>query len=183
MIIKAVFAGSGGQGILMMGYLFAVTVMRKGMDVTYLPSYGAEVRGGTANCTVCVSDAEIASPVASSPDFAVVMNKPSMAKFQGMIKSGGTMIVNSSLVDSNPDRDDIETVMIPANEIALELGSERTLNMIMLGAFAAKTNISTPDSIMESLTEIIKGKKASLMELNRKGLDRGAEYILKKAGP
>ncbi len=183
MLKKVAFAGSGGQGVLMMGYLFAMSVMREGLNVTYLPSYGAEVRGGTANCTVCVSDLEIASPVASSPDFVVVMNKPSMAKFQGMIKKGGTMIVNSSLVDSTPDRDDIETVMIPANEIASELGSERTLNMIMLGAFAAKSDIITLDSIMDTLTKIIKGKKASIMELNRKGLDKGAKYIQKNTGP
>jgi len=177
MTTKTAFAGSGGQGVLMMGYLFAVSVMRDGKHVTYLPSYGAEVRGGTANCTVAVSDEDIASPVASSPDFAVVLNKPSMVKYQGMIKSGGLMIINSSLVDSDPTRDDIETVKVPANELALELGSERTLNMIMLGAFVGKTKITTLDSIMNGLNEITKGKKANMMELNRKGLERGSEYI------
>ena len=165
----------------MMGYIFALSVMRDGKHVTYLPSYGAEVRGGTANCTVSVSDEEIASPVASSPDFAVVMNRPSMVKYEGIIKSKGIIIINSSLVDQDPTRDDIEVVKIPANEIALELGSERTLNMIMLGAFVAKTGITTQDSIVNGLAEVLKGKKAGILDLNRKGVERGAQYLLEKA--
>ena len=181
MITRSAFAGSGGQGVLMMGYIFALSVMRDGKHVTYLPSYGAEVRGGTANCTVSVSDEEIASPVASSPDFAVVMNRPSMVKYEGIIKSKGIIIINSSLVDQDPTRDDIEVVKIPANKIALELGSERTLNMIMLGAFVAKTGITTQDSIVNGLAEVLKGKKAGILELNCKGVERGARYLLEKA--
>jgi 2-oxoglutarate ferredoxin oxidoreductase subunit gamma len=181
MIVKTVFSGFGGQGVLMMGYVYAVSVMRDGKHVTYLPAYGAEVRGGTANCTVVVSDEEIASPVASSPDFAVVMNKPSLIKYEGMMKGGGVMILNSSLIDSDPSREDIQVVKVPANDIAAELGSERTVNMIMLGAFVAKTEITSLDSIMNGLTEIVKGKKADLMKLNRKGLDKGAEYAIKGA--
>jgi 2-oxoglutarate ferredoxin oxidoreductase subunit gamma len=105
MTTKTIFAGFGGQGVLMMGYVLALAAMRDGKHVTYLPSYGAEVRGGTANCTVVVSDEEIASPVASSPDFAVVMNKPSLLKYQGLMKSGGLIIMNSSLIDMQPARD------------------------------------------------------------------------------
>jgi 2-oxoglutarate ferredoxin oxidoreductase subunit gamma len=165
----------------MMGYIFATSIMRDGMHVTYLPSYGAEVRGGTANCTVAVSDEDIASPVASSPDFAVVLNKPSMMKYQDMIKSGGLLIINSSLIDSDPTREDIKTVKVPASEIALELGNERTINMIMLGAFVAKTKLTTTDSIMNALTEILKGKKVDIIKLNQKGLDMGAEHALKKS--
>jgi 2-oxoglutarate ferredoxin oxidoreductase subunit gamma len=177
MLIKTAFAGSGGQGVLMMGYILSQSVMRDGKYVTYLPSYGAEVRGGTANCTVSVSDEEIASPVASSPDYAVVLNKPSMVKYQELIKKGGLMVINSSLIDAPPSRDDIEVLEVPANEIALELKNERTMNMIMLGAFVAKTGITTRDSIMNSLAHVLKGKKASVIELNRKGMARGAEYI------
>ena len=151
---KTIFSGFGGQGVLMMGYVFAVSAMKEGRNVTYLPSYGAEVRGGTANCTVVVADEEIFSPVVSSPDYAVIMNKPSLIKYEGMIK-------------------------VPANDIAKELGSDRTINMIMLGAFVGKTKITTLDSIMNGLTEIVKGKKASLMKLNRKGLDKGAGCVLK----
>jgi len=164
-----------------MGYVLAVSAMRDGKEVTYLPSYGAEVRGGTANCncTVVVSDEEIFSPVASSPDYAVIMNNPSLVKYEGMIKKGGTIILNSSLVDTVPPRNDLEIVKVPANDIAKKLGSERTINMIMLGAFVAKTKITSLDSIMNGLTEIVKGKKASVMKLNRKGLDKGAEYAAK----
>ena len=176
---KTVFSGFGGQGVLMMGYVLAVSAMRDGKEVTYLPSYGAEVRGGTANCTVVVSDEEIFSPVASSPDYAVIMNRPSLVKYEGMIKKGGTIILNSSLVDSVPPRTDLDIVQVPANDIAKKLGSERTINMIMLGAFVAKTKITSLDSIMNGLTEIVKGKKASVMKLNRKGLDKGAEYAAK----
>ena len=178
---KTVFAGFGGQGVLMMGYVLAVSAMRDGRHVTYLPSYGAEVRGGTANCTVIISDEEIFSPVASSPDYAVIMNRPSLSKFEGTIKEGGVIFLNSSLVDREPSREDIEVVKIPANDIALELKSDRTLNMIMLGAFVSKTKVTSLDSIMNGLTEIVKGKKASVMKLNRKGMDRGAEYAIKGA--
>ena len=178
---KILFSGFGGQGVLMMGYVLGVSAMRDGKNVTYLPSYGAEVRGGTANCTVVVSDEEIFSPVASSPDYAVIMNKPSLVRYESALKASGIIILNSSLVDRDPLRDDVEVVRIPANDIAKELGSDRTINMIMLGAFVAKTGITTLDSIMKGLTEIVKGKKASVMDLNRKGLDRGAEYALKGA--
>jgi 2-oxoglutarate ferredoxin oxidoreductase subunit gamma len=178
---KTIFSGFGGQGVLMMGYVLAVAAMRDGKEVTFLPSYGAEVRGGTANCTVVVSDEEIFSPVASSPDYAVIMNRPSLLKYEGMIKEGGVVILNSSMVDRVPPRSDLEVVKVPANDIAKELGSDRTINMIMLGAYVAKTGITSLDSIMNGLTEIVKGKKPSVMKLNRMGLDKGSEYVVKGA--
>jgi 2-oxoglutarate ferredoxin oxidoreductase subunit gamma len=178
MITKTAFAGSGGQGVLSMGYILAFAAMRDKMNVTYLPSYGAEVRGGTANCTVCVSDEEIASPVASSPDYAVVLNKPSMVKYQNLIKKDGIILINSSLVDGEPDRDEIEAVKIPANKIALELGNERAVNMIMLGAFAAKTGVTSLESLIGGMSEVLRSKKAGLIELNRAGIEKGAEYAL-----
>jgi 2-oxoglutarate ferredoxin oxidoreductase subunit gamma len=165
----------------MMGYVFAVAAMREGKEVTYLPTYGAEVRGGTANCTVVVSDEEIFSPVASFPDYGVIMNRPSLAKYENTFVEGGVVILNSSLIDTVPDRKDVDVVKIPANDIAKELGSDRTINMIMLGAFAAKTGITTLDSLMGGLTEIVKGKKGKIMELNRKGLDIGAARALESA--
>ena len=177
---KTVFAGFGGQGVLMMGYVFAVAAMRDGREVTYLPAYGAEMRGGTANCTVVVSDKEIFSPVASSPDFAVIMNKPSLLKYEGVMKEGGVILLNSNHVSRELTRDDLTAIRIPAVDIARKLGSERIVNMIMLGAFVAHTKITTLDSIMNGLSEIVKGKKASTMKLNRKGLDSGAEYVLKE---
>ncbi len=176
---KTVFAGFGGQGVLMMGYVFAVAAMRDGREVTHLPAYGAEMRGGTANCTVVVSDEEIFSPVASSPDFAVIMNKPSLLKYEGAMREGGVILLNSNHVDRELTRNDLTAMRIPAIDIAKDLGSERVVNMVMLGAFVAHTKITSLDSIMNGLSEIVKGGKASVMKLNRKGLDRGAEYILK----
>jgi len=179
MITKTIFAGSGGQGVLMMGYLLAVSAMKAGMQVTYLPSYGAEVRGGTANCTVAISDEEIASPVASSPNYTVVLNHPSMMRFQNQMKSGGVMLINSSLVHGDPTRKDIEAVKLPASKLAADLGNERTLNMIVVGAFVAKTKIIPAESLTEGLKEIFKGKKEDIIEMNQKGLNTGAAYILK----
>ncbi len=165
----------------MMGYLLALAAMKDGKEVTYLPAYGAEVRGGTANCTVVVSDEEIFSPVASSPDYAVIMNNPSLLKYEGMIREGGVIVLNSNLIERTPSRNDLDIVLVPANDIARELGSDRTINMIMLGAFVAKTGITSLESIMEGLSEIVKGKKPGVMKLNRKGLDRGREFALRGA--
>lgn len=181
MTSKTAFAGSGGQGVLMMGYILSYAAMKEGKNVTYLPSYGAEVRGGTANCTVCISNEEIASPVASAPDFAVILNKPSMMKYIETLKEGGIMIVNSSLIDTYPERDDIEIVKIPGNDIATELGNEKTLNIIMLGAFAARTGVTTQESLISALEQVLNTKKAGIIELNREGMARGAAYIKNQA--
>jgi 2-oxoglutarate ferredoxin oxidoreductase subunit gamma len=178
---KTVFAGFGGQGVLMMGYTLALAAMDDGKEITYLPAYGAEMRGGTANCTVAISDEEIFSPVASSPDYAVIMNNPSLIKYESMVRSGGTIFINSSLVTKTIGRDDISVVEIPASDIAKKLKNERITNMIMLGAFVAHTQLTSPDSIMNALSDATKGKKSGLMKLNRKGLDAGAEYVSKGA--
>jgi len=179
MIRETIFAGFGGQGVLMMGFVTALSAMRDGKNVTYLPAYGAEVRGGTANCTVVVSDEEIFSPVASAPDYAVIMNKPSLSKYQGVIKRKGILFMNSNLIDVLPSRSEVEVIGIPANDIARELGSDRTINMIMLGAFVAKTGLMSLQALMTGLAEITGTKKAHIMELNQKGLSRGAEFALK----
>jgi len=181
MLYKSVFSGFGGQGVLMMGYLLAVSAMKEDRQVTYLPAYGAEVRGGTANCTVVISDEEIASPVAGTPDFGVVLNKPSLTKYEGSMRSDGLIIINSSLVDSVPSRPDIRYLQVPANAMARELGSERTMNMIMLGAFAAGTGVTTLESLINGLDEITKGRKADVIKLNTKGLEKGAEFANKGA--
>jgi 2-oxoglutarate ferredoxin oxidoreductase subunit gamma len=182
MLIKVIFSGFGGQGVLMMGYLLAVAGMRDGMHVTYLPSYGAEVRGGTANCTVSISDEEIASPVASFPDYVIALNQPSLIRYEGQIKAKGTLLLNADLIDIEPGRKDIDVFKIPANTMARELRNEKIVNMIMLGALAGATNITRIDSLMNALAEVVKGKKARLMEINRKGLEMGAAHILKGDG-
>jgi 2-oxoglutarate ferredoxin oxidoreductase subunit gamma len=176
MLIKTIFAGFGGQGVLSMGLNLAQAAMVEGKHVTYLPSYGAEVRGGTANCTVAVSDEDIASPVASSPEFIVVMNKPSLFKFQNLLESGGVLFVNSSLIDADTTRGDIEVIRVPANTIAEELGSPKAANMVMLGAFIKKSNLVSLETVIEELKNIL-GKKKGLIEINRKALKTGYDLF------
>ena len=172
MLIKSVFAGFGGQGVLSMGLILAQAGMREGKNVTYLPSYGAEVRGGTANCTVAISDEEIASPVASSPEFITAMNQPSMIRFQHQLQSGGVLFLNSSLIDAEVMRGDIEVVWIPVNSIAEQIGNSRSANMVMLGAFIKKSNLVKLDTFFEVLRETF-GKKEELAGINKEALLAG----------
>ena len=181
MLIKTIFAGFGGQGVLSMGYVLAYAAMVEGLQVTYLPSYGAEVRGGTANCTVAVSDEEIASPIASAPDNVVVMNNPSLEKFQHQILTGGVMFVNNNLVESRPVRGDIVLYEISCNDLAHELGSERSANMVMLGAFIEKTGLVKMENVRDSISDVFKEKKKA-KEMNLKALDVGFDYMRKNGG-
>jgi 2-oxoglutarate ferredoxin oxidoreductase subunit gamma len=176
MLIKTIFAGFGGQGVLSMGLNLAQAAMVEGKHVTYLPSYGAEVRGGTANCTVAVSDEDIASPVASSPEFIVVMNKPSLFRFQNLLESAGVLFINSSLIDAETTRGDIEVILVPANTIAEELGSPKAANMVMLGAFIKKSNLVSLETVIEELKNVL-GKKKSLLGINTKALKTGYDLF------
>lgn len=175
MTVKTVFSGFGGQGVLLMGYLTALTAMRIGKEVTYLPAYGAEMRGGTANCTVVVSDEPIASPVASSPDYGVIMNNPSLLKYINVIRPGGIMLLNSSLIHSEVRRDDVTFIDLAVNDLAHELGEDRSANVIMMGAFAQATGVLALEDISEALAETGLGKKPKILELNRRALIVGAE--------
>lgn len=177
MLLKSVFSGFGGQGVLMMGYVLAVAGMQEDKHVTYLPAYGAEMRGGTANCTVVVSDTEIASPVASHPDYVVAMNYPSMIKYRNMLRSNGTMFINSDLISEMPQRDDIKVVKVPANALAHELGNDRVLNMVMLGAVAEVTGIVSKNALADAVVTVLEGKKQRLIAINQQALTKGAEYI------
>ncbi len=179
MLIKTVFAGFGGQGVLSMGYTLAYTAMIEGLQVTYLPSYGAEVRGGTANCTVAVSNEEIASPIASSPDNVVVMNNPSLEKFQHQILTGGVMFINRNLVEQRPVRGDIVIYEIPSNDLAHELGSDQSANMVMLGGFIEKTGLVKLKSVQDAISDVFKEKEKA-KEMNLKALIVGYEYMKKR---
>jgi len=176
MLIKAIFAGFGGQGVLSMGLNLIQAAMMEGKYVTYLPSYGAEMRGGTANCTVAISDEEIASPVASSPDFVVIMNQPSLIKFQNQVESGGIIFINSSLVEANIPRGDIEIIRVAANELAEKLGSPKSANMVMLGAVCKKSNLVSIATLEEGLKATLASKK-SLLDINKKALMTGYELV------
>jgi len=176
MTIKTFFAGFGGQGVLSMGYTLAYAAMMEDKHVTYLPVYGAEMRGGTAHCTVVVGDEEIASPVASEPEYAVVMNLPSMLKFQNRLVSGGTFFLNTSLIEENPTRSDLLLCKIPATTLAEELKNPRGANMIMLGCFVKKTELVSLDSIRSAMEKIF-AKKRKLVQINQEALERGFQYF------
>ena len=136
MTTEIIFAGFGGQGVILAGKILALAGMSEDKYVSHIPSYGAEMRGGTANCSVIVSDDEVASPVIEKPDVVVALNKPSMTKFEPMIKADGLLIYNSSLIDSKPSRKDIKSIALPANEIAEKCSNARGANMVVLGCLA-----------------------------------------------
>ncbi len=161
----------------MMGYVLAYAGMNEDKHVTFLPSYGAEVRGGTANCTVVVSDEEIASPIASSPEFVVAMNYPSMVKYQNMVKSGGTMFLNSDLITEAPSREDINLCKAPVNTLAHDMGADRSLNMVMLGIVAATTGMVSKEALLQAIEKVLQGKKQSLIDMNQKALEAGMKYV------
>ena len=171
-------SGFGGQGVISAGYLLAQAGMMEGKEVSFFPAYGAEMRGGTANCSVVVSTDEVSTPIVSSPDTVIVFNEPSLAKFEPMVKPGGLLIINSSLVNSKATRKDIKILYVPCNEIAGELGNAKIMNMVALGAFAAATGAMTIDAIAKALPKVYKKLKPEVIELNVKALKRGAEFKL-----
>ena len=177
MIVKTIFSGFGGQGVLMMGVSLANSGMNEGYHVTYLPAYGAEMRGGTANCTIAIGDEEIASPVASEPNYLVVMNSPSLFTFQNKVTSGGTIFLNSSIINDRPNRSDVKVVCIPCADIAQELGNIKVANIIMMGAFIKISGVVSPDIYLKSLESIMGSKKKSLAEINRKAFAAGFDYV------
>jgi 2-oxoglutarate ferredoxin oxidoreductase subunit gamma len=179
---KTIFSGFGGQGVLMMGYVLATAGMHENKHVTYLPSYGAEVRGGTANCTITVSDEPIASPVASFLDLGVLMNTPSLVKFEAKVKAGGTIFLNKDLVDLKPKRTDIEVVAVPANAIAERLGLARSANMVMIGALAQKTGLVSLKSVIKSVKEIFATKGSKVHKMNTLALKEGEAFIKEQSG-
>lgn len=177
MIKKAILAGFGGQGILMMGVTLANAAMREDKHVTYLPTYGAEVRGGTANCTVSVGDEEIASPIASSPDYLVIMNAPSLNKFQNILRKGGDCLLNTSLVRQKSIRKDVRVHEIPASEMAEEMGDLRSANMIMLGAFLKISGMVRPETVLEIIEETFGKKGPKVLDRNKEALWTGYRHF------
>ena len=159
MILKILCSGSGGQGVLTLGNILGNAAMLGDFFVTFIPSYGAAMRGGTANCTISISDNEIASPVASAPDIVIAMNQPSVLSFINRLGNGGQMLYNSSITDDVPVRGGLEIIPVPANELATELGNERSVNMVMLGAFLKLTNVLQLEIIYKSIDKQMGSKK------------------------
>lgn len=177
MTYNVIMAGFGGQGVMAMGTTLAYAGMMDKKKVIWLPSYGPEMRGGTANCSVIVADEEIGSPIVVEPDVLVVMNKPALIKFEECVKPGGIIFVNSSLIDIEPKRKDVRVVKVPANDIASELGNPRTLNMVMLGAIIKASNIVSFDGVVKSLKKTFGEKRPQLIPINEEALKRGAECV------
>jgi len=166
------FAGFGGQGIMLMGQIMAQAAMQQGYEVVWIPSYGPEMRGGTAYCTVVISDRPIGSPIIRNPKHLVAMNRPSLEKFAPSVKSGGTIFINSSIVSIDAGRDDVNVVKVPIIEIAKELGNVKIANIIALAAFVSRSQVVD----FELLRESVKAKfanKEKLIPLNMEALEQG----------
>ncbi|MBR3640374.1 MAG: 2-oxoacid:acceptor oxidoreductase family protein [Clostridia bacterium] len=176
MTTTMIFAGSGGQGIQFSGKQTAKTAMHQGKNVTFLPSYGPEMRGGTSNCTVVISDGEIGSPSVSAPDIAVVMNLPSFDKFEPKVKAGGLLVCDSTMIDKKTARTDIDVLSVPASALANENGLTGFANVILLGAIIKKTGLFTLDEFLGLLLGGIPEAKAALRDKNEKALKLGYEF-------
>jgi 2-oxoglutarate ferredoxin oxidoreductase subunit gamma len=174
---NVVIAGFGGQGVMLIGELLAHAGMDEGKEVTWLPSYGPEQRGGTANCAVVIADEPIASPLLTEPQAAIVFNRQSFDKFEPMVEKGGVLIVDSTLIDRKSSRSDLNVVYIPASDIAMELGNNKFTNMVLLGAYLGKCNPISMESVHGALPVFLTGKKSTLIEVNKRALQAGVDFV------
>lgn len=170
-----VFSGSGGQGIMSAGIMLAHAAIDEAKHATYLPEYGPEQRGGSAKCTVIISDGEIISPLTKKCDNLICMNEQSYRKFAGDLKTGGLLVLNSSRVKDEEIRDDVRVLSVPVDDIALELGNVRVANIVLIGALMGATDIVSKEVLVRSLEEKFKSKKPEILELNMKALEKGIE--------
>ncbi len=171
---ELIIAGFGGQGVLLIGKMLAYAGMADGKEVSWLPSYGPEMRGGTCNCTVVIGDRPVVSPVVQHPRALLAMNLPSLDKFEPLVKPGGLILLNTSLVNREPARGDVRVVRVPANEIALELGNPRGANMVALGAYLGATHAVSLEAVENLVRETFAGKP-KVIEVNLAALRRGVE--------
>ncbi len=177
---QIIVSGFGGQGTLFAGQLLTYTGMEEGYHVTWMPSYGPEMRGGTAHCTVILSDEEIGSPVVLEPTIAVVMNPDSMDKYEPLVKPGGLLVVNSTLIRRKSERTDVQAIYVPANDLAAEVGNVRMANVILLGALLGTRPILPVDGIKRTLDTHLPEARKKIIEPNKRALDRGVAFA--KAG-
>jgi 2-oxoglutarate ferredoxin oxidoreductase subunit gamma len=174
---EIIIAGFGGQGVKFAGTLLAQGAVEEGLQVTFFPSYGAEMRGGTANCSLIISDEKIGSPVVTNPSVVLALNQPSLDKFEERMQAKGLLIVNSSLIDREATRKDLETIKVPATETAEKLGNVKAANMVILGAYLKKRKIISLENMISSLPKVLGVRKKSLVEINEKALQEGNGFI------
>jgi 2-oxoglutarate ferredoxin oxidoreductase subunit gamma len=172
---EIIISGFGGQGVMLLGKLLAEACMEEGKNVSWLPSYGPEMRGGTANCHVVVSDRPIGSPIIVTGTVLVAMNRPSLEKFEDGLVEGGTIFINVSIVDVEPKRGDVTVYPVSANHIADELGSLKIANMVMAGALLDTKELASMDTMKDVIRENLTGRKARLVPLNLEALERGVQ--------
>lgn len=177
---RTIIAGAGGQGIMLLGKVLAQAAMREGMFVTFLPAYGAEVRGGTANCMVVISDAQIGSPLVQEADSLIVMNEPSLARFAPRISKKGTIFINSSLVSEETFAPG--SIRFPFTGISIGLGDLRVANMVALGCFCEKTKLISVQTVMDIIDERAPGAKKEVGMLNKKALEAGSRLLKGERG-
>lgn len=170
---QILLAGFGGQGILFMGKLLAYFGLYEDKEVSWLPSYGPEMRGGTCNCSVCIGDEPIGSPLVDEPDILIVMNTPSYDKFIGSVVKGGIALIDSSLIEEKCDRDDIKCFYVPATTLANEQGMKGMANMILLGKLLKEADITSPETVKKAMEKVIPPKRANLIEANLKAIQLG----------
>lgn len=178
---EIVVSGFGGQGALFAGQLLAYAALDAGMHTTWFPSYGPEMRGGTAHCTTILSDVPIGSPVVRNPRAAIVLNLPSLERYEPLVKEGGVLVVNSSIVARRPQRADVEAVMVPGDAVARELGSGRIANLVLLGALLDKLPVLSVGQLEATLRHAIPAHRRNLLELNLEALRRGAALAHEEA--
>jgi len=174
---EIIVSGFGGQGALFAGQLLTYTGMDEGWHVTWIPSYGPEMRGGTAHCIVILSEDDIGSPIIRQPTMAIVMNPASMDKYEPLVKSGGLLVVNSTLVRDRSKRDDIEVIYVPANELAGEMGNVKMANVILLGAMLGTREVVSLKGIERTLESHLPEERRKIIEPNKRALARGVEYV------
>lgn len=178
-----VIAGFGGQGALFAGQLLAYAAMQQDKEVTWLPSYGPEMRGGTAHCTVVIGDQPIASPLVRQPDCVVALNLPSADKYEPLVKAGGLFVVNSSLVTRPLTRQDVTNILIPANALAEKAGDLRVANLVMLGALIARSGVLPLGAVDAALESWLPERHRALLAANRRALHEGAIYVMTLVNP
>lgn len=173
---EIVMAGFGGQGVMLMGQLMTYAGMLENKHVSWIPSYGPEMRGGTANCSVIISDEPVGAPIVSEPTTVVAMNLPSLDKFETSLQAGGNLIINSSLIERGAKRSDVNVFLVPSNDIANELGNAKVANMVVLGAIIAATKAVSQESVLKAFAKMF-AKKPELLAINEQAIKRGAALV------
>ena len=174
---EMIFAGFGGQGVMLMGQILAYAGMMEGQQVSWFPAYGPEMRGGTANCSVIIGDEAVGTPIVTEPQVIVAMNLPSLDKFEPQLIGGGTLLINSSLIERPAHRTDVKVLLVPCNDIAKELGNPKVANMVMVGAIVAASGVVKIESVLQVLAKKIFKNKPEVMKLNEQAIRRGMACI------